>query len=335
MNLTRIPTIALGALLVMDSSGQCNDITVGTYDGTPVLGNAHTPFPTNTGANNRRGHRVQYLYPAAELLGAGLCPGPVSAITFYAVGSDYACDTFVNCPDLKLDLRIGHTALSGFGPDVASQSTPLDVDWDADTEASPQMYANNNVAFTVGTGPVHFQLAGGGFNWNGVDNLVLDISWMRAAAVGTSPAVQLEEDLPYTATKWVQVTSSFNVEHGNTYEDAPLTLNATTGTTTTRPVITINSTDAMLSNSVPTAGTGKPEVRVDALSGEVVVSMSDDRAGTRIACLDPLGRELAAEIAVGKTIRIPIPTDYEGVLLVTAQWGSSVLSLGKVTVMRR
>ena len=218
---------------------QCGNVdgerTKGVYDGSPVAGNANTPFATNTGSNTRLGHRVQYIYPASELLAAGLCPGLITQFSFYANTNDVACTPGVNCPDVIIQVRMGNSALANFGPLVASVNTPLTVDWDAPTEAS----ANINAQLTatlVQQGWMVFNLTGAGFNWTG-GNLIIDVSWLRAASIGNSPTVQLEEGLTYTATKWVQATVGGNISAGWTYQDNPMAgATNTTGTTQNRPV---------------------------------------------------------------------------------------------------
>lgn len=278
----------------------------GIYDGSPVAsvavtGPMHTPFMTNTGAFNRQGYRVQYIYPGSELLAAGLCPGFITKFSFYVLTSENPCTPNVNCPDVKIDIRMGNTALASFGAVVNSSAAPTAVAWDAPTEAAPQIYATSTLAELVTSGWKDFQLGGYiscttvaasttvttasttgltvgsiingpgitpnstiativngttftitpaatgsgtnvmgcgsglGFNWTG-GNLIIDLSWQRATTLGSSPSVQLEEALAYGASKWVQVTANFSPAHGNTYQDNPLTANATCGVTNTRPV---------------------------------------------------------------------------------------------------
>lgn len=232
---------------IVQQCGTTNGVQIkGTYDGSPVAsgigGPVHTPFPTNTNGNNQQGFRVQYIYPGPELLAAGLCPGLITKFSFYALTTDFGtapaanpCAPFVSCPDVKIDIRMGNSALGTFGPIVNGQLTPTAVDWDAPTEASGQLFTGAASAMLIQTGWVDFTLSGAGFNWTG-GNLIIDLSWQRASPEGNSPAVQLEEALAYTATKWVQVVTNFNTAHGNTYQDNPLTANASTGTTNTRPV---------------------------------------------------------------------------------------------------
>ena len=79
----KLPSISLALgmfLLPFTGNAQCGIIVVGDFDQTIVAGNEHTPFATNTGSNNRRGFRAQYLYRAEELTAAGLCPGLITKI---------------------------------------------------------------------------------------------------------------------------------------------------------------------------------------------------------------------------------------------------------------
>lgn len=345
MSRKALVTMALVALCTTEAIPQCSDISVGTYDGTPLSGNANTPFSTNTGANNRRGARYQYIYPAAELLAAGVCPGPITRITLYALETDrqasdsIACNPNVDCPMLKVDIRLGHTTLTDFGPYVGSQDTPLTVGWDQPTEVSGQLYSFSQLPRMVEAGLMHFPLEGTGFMWNGTQNLVLDISWQRAAPIGISPAVQLVEDLPYTATKWVQVTSSFNPSHGNTYQDDPLTSNSTTGTTFNRPVITFNSTSEELPMTVTNAEeAGTIQAYFDPATGEAVVTRSSADQGTwTVICTDITGRTLAQRIFPSgiATLRTPLIDSYQGVIMLWAiRADGSRLDLGRLISIR-
>jgi hypothetical protein len=222
--------------ITLQCQGADGSLVKGVYDGTPVAGNPNTPFATNTGLNNRRGHRVQYIYPASELLAAGLCQGPITKFSFYALSNDQPIVGATPGSDILVDVRMGNSLLANFGAFTASSPVPLAVNWDAATEGSGNINQFAATAILVQLGWVDFTLSGAGFPWDGTSNLILDISWARSATIGLSPAVQLEEGLPYTATKWVQVTANADINHGRTYQDNPLTVNATTGNTNSRPV---------------------------------------------------------------------------------------------------
>lgn len=228
----------------------------GNFTNITVAGNANTPYPTNTGSVNLRGFRAQYIYPAAELLASGLCAGPITRISFYAIQADLATQPGPDgilgtsddlAPDIAVDIRMGTTAQNNFGPANAGQTTPIaGFDWVAAVEASANIHANSGISSPVQIGWRDFTLTGAGFNWDGINNLVVDVSWVRAATFGNSPPVELETGLTYTATKWMRATSGVWTNHGRQYQDnlmgnmqiGGINVNgqATQGTTQNRPV---------------------------------------------------------------------------------------------------
>lgn len=222
------------------SAGPNGVVIKGTYDGaqpaTVAGGPIYTPFATQTGGSQQLGFRVQYIYPGSELLAAGLCPGPITKISFYALSNDGpGCIALVNCPDIKVDIRMGNSALASFGAVVPSSLVAVGTDWDNPTEISAVLNTNSGTQQLIQTGWVDFPLSGAGFNWTG-GNLIIDVSWLRASSNGVSPAVQLEETLGYGASKWVQAGNNPQLSHGDLFNDNPLTVNTKTGITDTRPV---------------------------------------------------------------------------------------------------
>lgn len=327
-------TTALGAATTL---AQCPS-TIGAYDGTPEAGNPHTPFATNTGSNNARGQRVQYIYPASELIGAGLCAGPITDIAFKALQTDVSDpgpdgvlntgdDGPIRC-DLLADLRLGHTSLDNFGPPVSSSSLPLSVDWETNAESSANLHVNSYLARTVEIGWVEFPLTSGGFVWDGVNNLVIEVAWLRNTVVGLSPAVELQEGLSYTATKWVQATLP-NLNHGNTFQDNPLSVNTVTGTTTTRPVTRFNNGSlATLAVPLPTTAS----VYADVAGSALVIARSDAAHDWTVELVDAAGRLIATErMTVGTSVlRMPLPVGYSGVVMAAAADARGVhTSLGR------
>lgn len=324
------------------SWAQC-PATVGTYDGTPELGNAHTPFATNTGMSTARGQRVQYIYPASELLAAGLCAGAITDLAFKALqtdvsdpGPDGVLGTIDDGPlrcDMVTEVRMGHTALADFGAAVSSSSSPLSVDWEASVGAGPAVNVNWSLPFTVQTGWVEFPLMVNGFVWDGVNNLVIEVAWLRNAVVGLSPAVELQEGLAYTATKWVQAVMP-NLNHGNTYQDNPLTINTQTGTTTTRPVTRFNNGSLSAVVGAPSA---IPQVCADEADRAVVITRAEADQDWGVDLLDAAGRLIATErMASGTTaLRIPMPAGHTGVVVATATDASGArTTLGRVVFVR-
>ena len=226
------------------------------------------------------------------------------------------CTQFVTCPDLKVDVRMANTSLSSFGPDVASQAEPLSVDWDPVVESSSNLHLNSNTAMLVDSGRQHFPLIGTGFNWTG-GNLIIEVSWLRANPIGISPPVMLVEGLAYTATKWVQVTENFNPLHGNTYQDNPLTIDATTGTTNNRPVTWFYGDQSTSQAAISASGT--PNVRFDPQDEHVVITRSaGDNTRWSIRCVDVTGRTLQQGVlgAASPGLRLSLEHAPAGVLMI-------------------
>ena len=319
-------SILLAATLAAAGAfAQC-PATVGTYDGTPEAGNPHTPFATNTGSSNARGHRVQYIYPAGELLAAGLCAGPITHIAFKAIDTDYAQvgpdgvpgtgdDGFV-C-HLLTDVRIGHMTLNDFGPTVISSVAALTVDWDPVVESSPNVNTNATLPFLVMAGWVEFPLLTNGFVWDGTSNVVVDVSWVRNFVVGVSPKVELQEGLSYTATKWVQAVLP-DLSHGNAYQDNPMGTNTATGTTTTRPVTRFDSGSFNVVVGEP--GTTATTISADQASHVLVITRPAQATAWDIVVLDAAGRAIAAErwAAGTEVLRVPIPVGHTGAAIAVA-----------------
>ncbi len=235
----------------------------GTWGGTALTssnlagGTVNTPFVTNTGAVDRNGHRVQYIYTGADLTAAGLCPGFITEIAFYVVTGEAACTPGLNCPDIKVDIRMGNTALATFGPVVNNQLAGIGGlnQWDAPTEASAAINTNSTVQMLCQPGWMTFPIAGAGFNWTG-GNLIIDVSLIRANSLGNNPPVQHEVVAGYTCAKWVGMFSGpLQPAHGNTYQDFPLTTNAMTGTNSVRPVTRFNGIVASDGYGAPATGT--------------------------------------------------------------------------------
>ena len=195
-------TSPIGTTAPGTDNGQCS---------TPPCiqaGNVNTPFPTNTGSPNQRLARTQYIFPVAELSAMVLCPGNITELAFYALQAD------VNIPgppvqqaSINYQVRIAHTALASF----TGQS------WDNGVQAA----AVSSTGTTVVLGgwiPFTFSSP---FNWNGVQNIVVDIYWLRAATNGNSPAVQLVTGLPYQATRQGLPNGAFGVGLPNVAAVAP------------------------------------------------------------------------------------------------------------------
>jgi hypothetical protein len=117
----------------------------------------------------------------------GLCPGNITELAFYALQADVNIPSPPSQASINYEVRIAHTALASF----TGQS------WDNGVQASAVRSTGSTVVLG-GWIPFTFSSP---FNWNGVQNIVVDVYWLRAAQIGNSPAVQLVTGLPYQATR--------------------------------------------------------------------------------------------------------------------------------------
>lgn len=222
------------ALQCLGAAGQTIRGTLGSVtDGVGPGQNPNTPFNTNTGFNLRQGHHVQYIYPASELTAAGLCAGPITAISMYVLGTDPSGSPG---PDMRIEIRMRHTGLTTFAAN----------NWEPTALWGPGNYTPLNtdslISYLAQPGWKQWNFIPGGFNWDGVQNVVVDLAWFKSPTIGTSPKVNLEVGLPYQATKWVTWTVGNDPtgRHGRTYRDNPLSPGANVGTTNNRPVTRFN-----------------------------------------------------------------------------------------------
>lgn len=323
----KLPSISLALglfLLPFTGNAQCGIIVVGDFDQTIVAGNEHTPFATNTGSNNRRGFRAQYLYRAEELTAAGLCPGVITKMSFYALQTDGApdCVPSVDCPDIRVDVRMTNTYLNDFGGDA------LFGNWDTIALASVNVNANSPLPIRVIDGYIDFPLLGDGFEWTG-GNLLIDVSWVRAAPIGNSPAVEVEEGLSYYATKSVQMTDLFNVNHGNTLDDVNMAPGTTAFWTNTRP-LTRFWTD-LNTGFTPGATAASGAVRYDAALDVCLVQPPSMENMARLQLVDGLGRVVADHPVNGSTrVELPMARFAPGAYTVMGQGTRGSTLIGKV-----
>lgn len=167
----------------------------GTDNGvTVVAGNVKTPYPTNIGVNNRIA-RTQYLFRADELSQMGLCPGNITEVAFYALQND------VNLPgppvqqaSINYEIRVGPATGAGLTGPTGNFTL---AQWDNGVQAS----AVRSTGTTVVLGGWQPYPLNPPYNWNGTDNIIIDVYWLRGATNGNSPAVQLVTGLPYNATR--------------------------------------------------------------------------------------------------------------------------------------
>ncbi len=126
--------------------------TVGT--GTTTIGQYAYPMPLG---NYYTGHHDQYLIKASELIASGMQAGAISSIAFDQVAASQS-------PTRNLNIRIAPTTLNNL-PSSALVSTGM-------------VQVATYTIFTVPTasGWVTVPFNTSSYNWNGTDNLIVDIS---------------------------------------------------------------------------------------------------------------------------------------------------------------
>lgn len=183
-------------------------VTTGTLSGTSTAHPFHTTF-TGEPPYGNRACRMQYIYRAAELTAAGLCPGPITAISFNATTSENPA------AQMSCKVRMGNTAINGFNAATF---------WDDAVQTSTPVY---NGGVLVATGPVLLTFTTP-FNWTG-GNLIIELSWIRSfAAQGNSPAIEMETLAAYNPTKYYNVTNNTVPANGDLIDDANTTPPAVT-----------------------------------------------------------------------------------------------------------
>lgn len=309
------PPLAVCCLLSFQMMGQCELVTVGTYSGSPLVGNENTPFPTNTGSNIRRAARTQYIFRAEELTAAGLCPSNIIGLTLEALQGDLTgpgpdgvpgtLDDFVDQCQLRIDVRLGHTAQTSFYDE--GTMTPLPMD--SAVMTSSNIHTNSGLAMYIAEGPLELTLYPDSFIWNGVDDVVLDISWFRNALNGLSPQLRMDDEVGFMCTRWIQIVDEFALIHGNTLTDNPLPPEASTGIHANRPVIAFRTSDG-LSTTIGQMTSSSASFGWDPLASAVVVTRADALDATTITCYDGVGRVLGAQRIPSGVLRTSIPMDH-------------------------
>jgi hypothetical protein len=177
-------------------------------------------------------------------------------------------------------------------------------------------------------GYIDFPLFGDGFEWTGGD-LLIDVSWVRAAAIGNSPAVEVEEGLSYYATKSVQMTSLSNANHGNTLDDVPMTPGTEAFWTNTRPLTRFwtDLNTGFTPGATPTSGA----VRYDAALDVCLVQPPTSGGITRLHVVDGLGRVVGQHPVTGSArVELPMGRYAPGAYTVMGQGPRGTALIGKV-----
>ena len=307
--------LAVCCLLSFQMMGQCELVNVGTYSGSPLVGNENTPFPTNTGSNIRRAAHTHFSVRTEELTAAGLCPSNIIGLTLEALQGDLTgpgpdgvpgtLDDFIDQCQLRIDVRLGHTTQTSFYDE--GTMTPLPMD--SAVMTSSNIHINSTLAMYIAEGPLELALYPDSFIWNGVEDLVLDISWFRNPLNGLSPQLRMDDEVGFMCTRWIQIVDELSIGHGNTLTDNPLPPQASTGIHANRPVITFQTSDG-LSTAIGQMPSSAASFGWDPLASAVVVTRADALGATTITCYDGVGRVLGVQRIPSGVARTTIPMDH-------------------------
>lgn len=210
--------------------------------GAPFGDPTESPFPTGaTSAATEQAARIQYLFQSTELLanppnGFGLCAGTITEFAIKMVDGDLQ-----GPPAAALDLYI---RLAFVPPATASLVAYNPA---ASTNGFFHYYYQGYIAgsgwrtFPLGTGTPGSVTGtpGGGQTqlaapfYNGSDDIIVEISYRRAFALGYSPRAEMQYTLGYTATRYGYGAVPPAPANGYSITDAsPITL----GLTANRPL---------------------------------------------------------------------------------------------------
>lgn len=189
-----------------------------------------TPFPTSQTAQSS-GSRVQYLILGSELANPpfNLCAGNITQLAVTALDDD----PNVPAPGcvLNINVKVATTALASLPAAGIDQATGNGMN------ASPVRFNSTNLR--VGAGDVVFPLNPPYF-WNGTDNIIIEINYLKSSVAGVSPRVLLTTGLTFQSTIWSYVPGS-SVNPGSTHYTTPAVFPAGLlwGLNTTRPVFKV------------------------------------------------------------------------------------------------
>ncbi len=189
-----------------------------------------TPFPTSQTAQST-GSRVQYLILGTELANPpfNLCAGNITQLAVTALDDDPLAPN-PGCA-LNLNVKVASTPLASLPAAGIDQATGNGMN------ASPVRFNSTNLI--VGAGDVVFPL-NPPFNWNGTDNIIIEINYLKAPVAGVSPRVLLTTGLTFQSTVWAYMPGA-SVNPGSTYYTTPGVFPAGLlwGLNTTRPVFKV------------------------------------------------------------------------------------------------
>ncbi|MFY7793647.1 MAG: beta strand repeat-containing protein, partial [Chitinophagaceae bacterium] len=197
--------------------------------GTGTVGNTNTTYPVPI-QGYYEGSRAQYLFRASELNAAGMNAGVISAIRWNI--------TAMNSAGIieGLQIRVGHT------PATSLQTTAWDVFSGPTVATTPVNYQPvlGNNSFTLP----------GGFNWNGTDNIMIEVCNGGPSDFTGNPTIPWTTGLSFNASHTYRADNL-----GNLCGTATTT---NTGTQTTRPNTIFSWTPAVACSGTPSGGTTVP-----------------------------------------------------------------------------
>ncbi|RYE22967.1 MAG: T9SS type A sorting domain-containing protein [Sphingobacteriales bacterium] len=167
------------------------------------------------------GAKTQYIIRATELLAAGFTAGNMSSLGFEPTNSGQAYQGFF--------VNIGHTAnatapTSNF---IASGLTQVYAGSGTDNAFTPVANTVNTLNFGTGTG------SAASFNWDGVSNIVISISWSSVPNAGTSSSTAMKSDA-------VGFVAGAYRQRDNVSPASMLGETSVSGTSSSRPRFSIN-----------------------------------------------------------------------------------------------
>ncbi len=189
--------------------GQTGQVLSAEPTGTGNNAVGHTLFPTNFQnlATVPNGYRIQYIYRASELLAAGLCTGPITAIGFNLLDPDSTGNPPTIQPTtvslrVRLYKAVGVTTFTPTGPFHALART-APVNYAIDN----MVYGQGWVEFPIPPAPALPLPAPQPFDYTAGQDLIVDITWMRNTTQGKSPRTENQTaGLPFTVgnncVKW-------------------------------------------------------------------------------------------------------------------------------------
>jgi hypothetical protein len=160
------------------------------------------PFTTNYGSAHS-----QYIVKASELTAAGLQPGPITGLRFNlaAAFSAYTAENY--------QIKMGHTSATAFASAalITTQSTTgspaLQLCYSGKWPVGSTTALNTAQATAIPVGLQTIPFSAASFNWDGVSNVVIDITHMNCSTCNTTSSCTTAFS---TNASWTGHTATFN-----------------------------------------------------------------------------------------------------------------------------